>query len=310
MKKLVLLLSAVMSAVTADATVLFPFYGDVAPDNNIIVRMVKEDGDDKFEQIHGAFLELADSKKEIYDDDLHSLMGEQDRNENAIYRLDAVQISCGQPLVSTATVTITDEDGEVCTVCEIGSGPIDAMYSAINKIVQAENDLMEYSVNAVTRGIDALGEVTVRIFTDEPEERFAPGAELFNRDGSVTYTVERARTFKNRWYLKLEGVDDRNAAEELNGTVLYGEPWELEDDEFYPKDLVGLEARLKADGRVLGKVVDMIEGAQWLLKIRLTQPVGDETTALVPFVIDLVPDIDLEEGYLTIDPPGGLIPGV
>lgn len=54
-------------------------------------------------------------------------------------------------------------------------------------------------------------------------------------------------------------MDDRNAAEELNGTVLYGEPWELEDDEFYPKDLVGLEARLKADGRVLGKVVDMIE---------------------------------------------------
>ena len=92
------------------------------------------------------------------------------------------------------------------------------------------------------------GEVTVRIFTDEPEERFAPGAELFNRDGSVTYIVERARTFKNRWYLKLEGVDDRNAAEELNGTVLYGEPWELEDDEFYPKDIVGLEARLKADG--------------------------------------------------------------
>ena len=154
------------------------------------------------------------------------------------------------------------------------------------------------------------GEVTVRIFTDEPEERFAPGAELFNRDGSVTYIVERARTFKNRWYLKLEGVDDRNAAEELNGTVLYGEPWELEDDEFYPKDIVGLEARLKADGRVLGKVVDMIEGAQWLLKIRLAQPVGSETTALVPFVIDLVPDIDLEEGYLTIDPPGGLIPGV
>ena len=54
----------------------------------------------------------------------------------------------------------------------------------------------------------------------------------------------------------------------------------------------------------------MIEGAQWLLKIRLTQPVGDETTALVPFVVDLVPDVDLDEGYLTVDPPGGLIPGV
>ena len=100
------------------------------------------------------------------------------------------------------------------------------------------------------------------------------------------------------------------AAKTLGAKGIFVETLYLEDDEFYPKDLVGLEARLKADGRVLGKVVDMIEGAQWLLKIRLAQPVGDETTALVPFVINLVPDIDLEEGYLTIDPPGGLIPGV
>lgn len=154
------------------------------------------------------------------------------------------------------------------------------------------------------------GEVSVQLFTGEPEERFAPGAELYSKDGATTYTIERARTFKNRWYLKLEGTDDRNAAEALNGTFLYGEPWELDDDEFYPKDLVGLEARLDADGTVIGTVVDMIEGAQWLLKIRLAHPVGDEKTALVPFVIDLVPDVDIEEGYLTIDPPGGLIPGI
>lgn len=154
------------------------------------------------------------------------------------------------------------------------------------------------------------GEVSVQLFTDEPEERFAPGSPLFTKDAEDEYVVESARTFKNRWYIKLEGVDDRNAAEALNGTILYGEPWELEEDEFYPKDIVGLEARLASDGRVLGNVVDMIEGAQWLLKIRLAEPVGDEKTALVPFVIELVPDVDLEEGYLTIDPPGGLIPGI
>lgn len=146
--------------------------------------------DDKFEQVHAAFLELADSKKEIYDDDLHSLMGEQDRNENAIYRLDAVQISCGQPLVSTATVTITDENGEVHTACEIGSGPIDAMYSAINKVVQAENDLMEYSVNAVTRGIDALGEVTVRIMDRD-------GTIFIGRGSDRDITVSSGKAYVN-----------------------------------------------------------------------------------------------------------------
>lgn len=153
------------------------------------------------------------------------------------------------------------------------------------------------------------GEVSVQIFTDEPEERFAQGAELFSKDGETVYIVEHSRTFKHRWYVKFEGVNDRDAAEALNGTVLYGEPWELEDDEFYPKDIIGLEARLE-DGQVIGKVVDMIEGAQWLLKIRLANPVGDEKTALVPFVEALVPEIDLDDQYLIIDPPGGLIPGI
>ncbi|MEE1295352.1 MAG: ribosome maturation factor RimM [Bifidobacterium sp.] len=155
------------------------------------------------------------------------------------------------------------------------------------------------------------GEVTVRPFTDEPEERFAPGFVLFSRDGLTEYVVERSRTFKGRWYVKFEGVDDRNAAEALNGTELYGEPWELEDDEFYPRDIVGLEARLRAaDGRVIGKVVDMFESGQWLLKVRLAEPVGDEKTALVPFVEQIVPDVDIDGGFVVIDPPGGLIPGV
>ena len=112
-----------------------------------------------------------------------------------------------------------------------------------------------------------------------------------------------------------------------NDFALYGEaddPEEmLEADEWYPKDLIGLEARLAEGntlglepGTVVGKVVDVIEVAQWLLKIRLANPVKDadgvvvENSALVPFVDELVPDIDLEGGYLTLDPPGGLIPGL
>lgn len=164
------------------------------------------------------------------------------------------------------------------------------------------------------------GEVTVQVFTDEPDYRFEPGSVLYTRDGEQEFEVAHSRTFKNRWIIHFEGVDDRDTAEALNGTVLYGEADDpedmLEEDAWYPKDLLGLEARFADSnalgapaGQTVGKVVDVIEGAQYLLKIRLTKPVDGETSTLVPFVDQLVPDIDLENGYLTLDPPGGLIPG-
>ena len=164
------------------------------------------------------------------------------------------------------------------------------------------------------------GEVTVQVFTDEPDYRFEPGSLLYTRDSEQEFEVAHSRTFKNRWIIHFEGVDDRDAAEALNGTVLYGEADDpedmLEEDAWYPKDLLGLEARFAEDnmlgapaGQKVGKVVDVIEGAQYLLKIRLDKPVDGETSTLVPFVDQLVPDIDLEDGYLTLDPPGGLIPG-
>ena len=164
------------------------------------------------------------------------------------------------------------------------------------------------------------GEVTVQVFTDEPDYRFEPGSVLYTRDGEQEFEVAHSRTFKNRWIIHFEGVDDRDAAEALNGTVLYGEADDpedmLEEDAWYPKNLLGLEARFADSnalgapaGQTVGKVVDVIEGAQYLLKIRLTKPVDGETSTLVPFVDQLVPDIDLENGYLTLDPPGGLIPG-
>lgn len=177
-------------------------------------------------------------------------------------------------------------------------------------------------VARIGRAQGMRGEVTVQVFTDEPEWRFEPDSVLFSRDGETEYMVESSRTFKNRWILKLEGCDDRNAAEALNGTELYGEPDDpddmLEADEWYPRDLIGLEARLAEgnglgvdSGRVIGKVVDVISGAaQSLLKIRLTTPVDGEATALVPFVAAIVPEVDLEARFLTLDPPGGLIPGL
>jgi 2-isopropylmalate synthase len=116
-----------------------------------------------FEQVYGRFLEIADRKKEVYDEDLEALMAEYDRSLDALWTLKTLQVSCGVPLVATATVVLVDKDGVEHLANSTGTGPIDAAYKAVGALVQVENDLKEYVVQAITRGIDALGEVTVRI---------------------------------------------------------------------------------------------------------------------------------------------------
>ena len=142
---------------------------------------------EELDQVYEAFLNLADRKKEVYDEDLESLINERDRNENAVYTLEAVQISCGFPLTPTATVTLRNAADQVVTVCECGTGPIDAAYKAVDKIVQVDNDLTDFVVQSVTRGIDALGEVTIRVT--------APDGEVFTgrgSDGDIVVSSTRA----------------------------------------------------------------------------------------------------------------------
>jgi 16S rRNA processing protein RimM len=163
------------------------------------------------------------------------------------------------------------------------------------------------------------GEVNVMAFTDEPERRFASGSILFTSDDRK-FTVLRSRSFKLRWIILFEGISDRNAAEALNGTELFCEADSAEtlaeDDAWYPSDLIGLEARLVEDnalglpeGTAVGVVSDVLEGAaQSILEITSHSPDGGDVKSLVPFVDEIVPEISLDEGYLTLDPPGGLLP--
>jgi 16S rRNA processing protein rimM len=184
---------------------------------------------------------------------------------------------------------------------------------------QSRNDLLRVCRIGKAQGLK--GEVTVQVFTDEPYERFEPGNVLCTADGEREFVIERARTFKNRWILLFEESQDRNDAEALNGLELYVPAEDSQElaaeNAWYIKDLVGLQARLCEENQLglpactIGKVVDVLDGAQSLLKIRLNNPVDDDNkTALVPFVEALVPEVDVDEGYLTIDPPGGLIPGL
>ncbi|CCW36713.1 2-isopropylmalate synthase [Chthonomonas calidirosea] len=125
-----------------------------------------ECNEEQIDRIYARFLELADRKKQIYDEDLEILVANETSMLHRTYELLHVQVSCGDKLIPTATVSIRNEAGDVFTDSCHGTGPVDAVYRAINRIVNEPNELIEFSVQAVTQGIDALADVTIRIRRD------------------------------------------------------------------------------------------------------------------------------------------------
>ena len=120
----------------------------------------REDLNDAFAR----FKELADRKREITDRDLEAIVSEQVQLPESKFQLKLVQVSCGSTSKPTATITLYDtEELTESTVVALGTGPVDAVCEALNILAKVPNELIEFSVKSVTEGIDALGEVTIRI---------------------------------------------------------------------------------------------------------------------------------------------------
>jgi 2-isopropylmalate synthase len=109
------------------------------------------------------FKEVADKKKETTDWDLESIVNDETQQPPELFRLETVQVSCGDNAQPTATIKIRTPDGQELMDAAIGTGPVDAVYKAINRVIDVPNQLIEFSVQSVTGGIDALGEVTIRL---------------------------------------------------------------------------------------------------------------------------------------------------
>ena len=109
------------------------------------------------------FKELADRKKVIVDADLEALIADEFYRPRDVYLLNDMQVTCGTMGMPTATVRLRGPDGVVHTQASVGTGPVDAVYKAINAIVNVPCELLEFNVHAITEGVDALGGVTVRI---------------------------------------------------------------------------------------------------------------------------------------------------
>jgi 2-isopropylmalate synthase len=119
------------------------------------------------------FKELADKKKDVSDWDLEAIVKDELQMQTAnAFHLELVQVSCGDHARPTATVTLRTPEGQELTDAAIGTGPVDAVYQAINRVVEVPNRLIEFSVQSVSAGIDAIGEVTIRV---QHEDRIFSG---------------------------------------------------------------------------------------------------------------------------------------
>ena len=156
---------------------------------------------------------------------------------------------------------------------------------------------------AGAHGVQGL--IRINSYTEEPMDVAAYGP-VTDEDGERMFELEAKRMAKTQVLARIKGVMDRNAAEALRGVRLYVSRDVLPppaDDEFYWEDLVGLVAET-VDGKPLGKVLSVQEfGAGEMLEIGKRRG----GTTLVPFTRDIVPQIDLQEGKLVIDPPAGLL---
>jgi 16S rRNA processing protein RimM len=170
--------------------------------------------------------------------------------------------------------------------------------------------MVELVVGRIVKSHGIAGEVVVDVRTDDPESRFATGAELRGKPkgGGTprTFVVDSARAHGGRLLVRLEGVADRTAADALRGTLFVVDAADLppidDPDEFYDHELEGLRVRT-VDGQDVGVVAEVLHTAAGeLLSVRRE----DGSELLVPFVTAIVPSVSLADGVV-IDPPDGLL---
>jgi 16S rRNA processing protein RimM len=163
-------------------------------------------------------------------------------------------------------------------------------------------------VGRIGRAHGIKGQVTVEVRTDDPDIRFAPGAILVTEPAERgPLTVADSRFHNGLLLLSFQGVPDRNGAEALRNTMLVVEADENESpedpDEFYDHQLIGLPV-VTVDGEAVGEISELLHlPAQDVLAV--ARPDGSE--ALIPFLKQFVPVVDIAARRVVVDPPAGLL---
>ncbi|MBW4592494.1 MAG: ribosome maturation factor RimM [Brasilonema angustatum HA4187-MV1] len=189
--------------------------------------------------------------------------------------------------------------------------------SSSSSLFSTPEGWLEIGTIVAPQGLD--GQMRVYPDTDFPERFEVPGIRwLLRPEQTEPKTVEllsgRYIPGKNLYIIELEGVEDRNQAEELRGCKLMvqqSDRPQLGEDEYHVIDLVGLPVFIQESGELLGSVVDILPAGHDLLEVQLHQEgqLGEKSqkNILIPFVKAIVPVVDLAAGRIEITPPDGLL---
>jgi len=144
------------------------------------------------------------------------------------------------------------------------------------------------------------GNLKIKSFTDFEEDLGEYGI-VEDKSGTRKFELETLSFSKGTIRVRIKGIDDRNKAEELRGTELYVSREvleELEEDEFYHADLIGLDVKLASSGDIVGEVVRLHDfGAGDIIEIKLNET---GTTEMLPFTKEYVPVIDIKNKFVVV----------
>jgi 2-isopropylmalate synthase len=143
------------------------------------------------EKIYNKFKELADKKKEVYDEDIEIIVQNQSSSVKEAFSLEYINIVSGNTAIPTATVQLMDAKGNISMDASTGDGPVDASFKAIERISGVQGKLKKYKINAVTAGKDAQGEVVVSVDFENS------GFEVTGRGYSTDIVEASAKAYIN-----------------------------------------------------------------------------------------------------------------
>ena len=119
--------------------------------------------DEQIEAAFARFKALADKKKEVFDEDIEALVDDQLELSLGQWKLEGLQVTAGSNTIPTATVTLKDNAGQIAQDASVGDGPVDAIYSAIQRLTNIRVALTDYRIRAITKGKEAMGEVQIEL---------------------------------------------------------------------------------------------------------------------------------------------------
>jgi 2-isopropylmalate synthase len=156
--------------------------------------------DEQLEHAFARFKQLADKKKEVFDEDIEAIIDDQLELAHGLWELIGLQVTAGSNTIPTATVTLKDTNGETLQDASVGDGPVDAIYSAIQRLTGVRSNLSNYRIRAVTKGKEAQGEVTLELEHHETKVRGRGLSTDILEASALAYlaAINRLRTLSNR----------------------------------------------------------------------------------------------------------------